>query len=88
MSSFTVYIRENCGLCEELLAALAPLAARHGLPVQTVDLDHAADPVRQRRYTLKVPVIEWDGVPVGFGHLDAPALEALLARTARHPPSR
>lgn len=84
----TVYVREQCGLCEELLAELAPLVQQHGLSLRVVDLDHEADPVRQRRYTLKVPVVEWDGSLICHGRLDRAELERLLAKRPVPGPSR
>jgi glutaredoxin len=74
----TVYSREDCPLCEELLAELAPFAQTRGIPLQIVDVD--SDPVLCRRYGLKVPLVDLSGETVCFGHLDLPALEQMLGR--------
>ena len=55
-----VVSREGCGLCEDMLHALAELALSHPLPaVSVVDVDSEIGLVR--RYGLKVPVLLLDG---------------------------
>ncbi len=76
MDQVTFYGREECPLCEEMLAELAPWAAARGLELLLRDVD--ADPSTQRRYGLKVPVVEVDGLCVCFGQLDLPELERLF----------
>jgi hypothetical protein len=85
---FTVYVREHCGLCEEMLAELAPIAERRQISLQIVDLDRDGDAVRQRRYSLKVPVLEWDGALICYGRLDHGELQRLLAEPRNSGPSR
>jgi glutaredoxin len=75
MKTLTVYSREECPLCEELLAELGPWAARHGAPLAVIDVD--SDPVLARRYGLKVPLVDLSGETVCFGHLDMATLERL-----------
>jgi hypothetical protein len=45
------------------------------LTLQIVDVD--SDPTLTRRYGLKVPLLEWAGETVCFGHLDWAALDSL-----------
>jgi hypothetical protein len=74
-----VWSREECPLCDELLAELWPLLATLGLRPAVRDVD--SDAIALRRYGLKVPVVEVDGVAVCHGHLDTAAvLEVLGAR--------
>jgi hypothetical protein len=55
-----VVSREGCGLCEDMLHALADLERDQGLPpVTVVDVD--SDPELTRRFGLKVPVLLLDG---------------------------
>ena len=63
-----VWSREECPLCEELLAALAPRLATRGVALEVRDVD--ADATALRRYGLKVPVVEVAGEAVCHGHLD------------------
>lgn len=77
MTTLTVWSREGCTLCDELLGELAPWAAGRGLAVEVRDVD--ADATSQRRYGLRVPVVTLDGAPVCHGRLDLPELERLLA---------
>jgi hypothetical protein len=84
--ALTLLTREECGLCEQMLAELTRLRARHALPpLQLLDLDTQADPELRRRYTLKLPVLLLDGVPIASGRLDAAELLRSLARAERAP---
>ncbi len=77
--SLTLLTRPECGLCEEMLAALGSLAARTRLPpLRIVDVD--SDPEWQRRYGLKIPVLLLGGTLVCSHRLDAPELLRLLKR--------
>jgi len=78
VKALTVYSREECPLCEELLAELQPWAAQRGVPLSVVDVD--SDPVLARRYGLKVPLVDLSGETVCFGHLDLVTLERLWGR--------
>jgi hypothetical protein len=72
-----LYSREDCGLCDEMVAALAPWLQACGLAVDVRDVD--ADPLARRRFGLKVPVLTVDGQVACCGHLDLAAVERLLA---------
>ena len=73
----TLLTRAECELCERLLAELTALRARFPLPaVELVDVD--ADPLLQRRWGLKVPVLLLDGALVCTPRLDTPELLRLL----------
>jgi hypothetical protein len=75
----TLLVREECELCEEMLAALAALARRVALP-QVITADVDSDPQWQRRYGLKVPVLLLDGTPVCRTRLDEAQLLGALRR--------
>lgn len=75
MSRLTLYSREGCHLCEELLAELAPWAAARGASVTLADVD--ADPATRRRYGHRIPVLLVDGELAAAGRLDWPTLERL-----------
>lgn len=64
---FLVYTRDDCPLCDEFIAELSRLPLRYELR----DVD--GDPVTQRRYGLKVPVLVCDGRIVCHGRLDRAA---------------
>lgn len=72
-----LYGREDCGLCDEMAAELAPWLQARGLAAEVRDVD--ADPLTRRRFGLKVPVLTVDGEVACFGHLDVAAVERLLA---------
>ena len=49
----TLYGRAWCHLCDDMLAALAPLAAEFGAHVDVIDVD--TDPELEARYDVLVP---------------------------------
>ena len=51
----TVYSRNNCHLCEEMIAGLRELQARFRFELRIVDAD--GDPELTRRYGASVPVL-------------------------------
>jgi predicted thioredoxin/glutaredoxin len=76
-SQLTVVHRQDCDLCDEMIAALTALNRKIRLPpVTVVDVD--GDPELTRRYGLNVPVLLLDGTVVCKHHLDAEELIRLL----------
>jgi predicted thioredoxin/glutaredoxin len=76
-SQLTVVHRQDCDLCDEMVAALEALNRNIRLPpVAIVDVD--GDPDLVRRYGLNVPVLLLDGTVVCKHHLDAEELIRLL----------
>lgn len=59
-SGLVMLSREGCGLCADMLHALAELERTSAIPPLTV-VDVDADPELQRRFGLKVPVLLLDG---------------------------
>jgi hypothetical protein len=75
--SLILLTRPDCGLCEEMLAALKGLQARLPLPpIRVLDVD--SDPLWQRRYGLTIPVLLLDSVAVCHVRLDAAELLRML----------
>lgn len=71
--------RSDCGLCEEMAAALAALSVRNPLPpLEYLDID--TDQQLRRRHGLHVPVLLLDGVEVCRHRLDEAELLRLLRR--------
>ncbi|GLU32380.1 glutaredoxin family protein [Trinickia caryophylli] len=71
-----VYGRQWCHLCEEMLAALAPVAAEFGARIEVIDVD--TDPVLEARYDELVPVLMLDGIELSRYRLDEPRVRAAL----------
>lgn len=73
----TLLTRPECGLCEEMLGELQAYGLSHPLPdIDLVDVD--SDPLLQRRYGLKVPVLLLSGAVVCQQRLDPDELARLL----------
>ncbi|CAB3787060.1 glutaredoxin family protein [Pararobbsia alpina] len=72
----TVYSRAWCHLCDELCAALAPLAERYGVPVDVIDVD--SDPALEDRYGERVPVVLANETELCHYRLDAARVIAVL----------
>ena len=69
--------RQDCDLCDEMLAELKSLGTRLQLPpISVVDVD--GDPELVRRHGLNVPVLLLDGSVVCRHRLDVEELRRLL----------
>jgi hypothetical protein len=76
-SRLTVVHRQDCELCEEMVAELEALGRKIPLPpIAVVDVD--TDPELVRRYGLNVPVLLFDGTVVCKHRLDVDELQRLL----------
>ncbi|SAK42027.1 glutaredoxin family protein [Caballeronia ptereochthonis] len=73
---FILYGRAWCHLCEDMRAELEPIAARHGVAIEWIDIDE--DPLLEARYDERVPVLVLDGVELCQYRLDAAAVHAAL----------
>lgn len=78
----TLLTRAYCHLCDEMRAALAPIAALAGVAVVEIDVD--ANPVLEAKYGERVPVLldgGVDGAELCHFRLDATRVrQALLAQ--------
>ncbi len=73
----TVVHRQDCDLCDEMVAELQALGRTIQLPpISIVDVD--GDPELVRRYGLNVPVLLLDGTVVCKHRLDVDELRRLL----------
>jgi CO dehydrogenase nickel-insertion accessory protein CooC1 len=76
-TGLVVLSREGCGLCDEMLHALAEMERTQAIPkVTVVDVD--SDPGLARRYGLKVPVLLLDGTAICHYTLNSKELLRLL----------
>lgn len=66
--AISVYLREDCHLCEALLDELRQLQGRWKFEIQTYDIDR--DPALRARYDTRVPVVTVAGVEVCEYFLD------------------
>ncbi|MET0917881.1 MAG: glutaredoxin family protein [Burkholderiales bacterium] len=77
----TLLTRAYCHLCDEMLAAVRPLAAARGATVAVVDVD--TDPTLERAYGELVPVLfagdPETGIELCHYHLDPARVERALS---------
>ena len=71
-----VYVREGCHLCEPALQVVSQACSEVGERWEVVDID--TDPVLRAKFTDDVPVVEVDGVRVGFWRIRVEAVRAAL----------
>jgi len=78
-AGLVVLSREGCGLCDDMLQALAELERTQAIPVVTV-VDVDSDPELVRRFGLKVPVLLLDGAAICHYTLNSNELLRLVGR--------
>lgn len=78
MVELTVYSRDYCHLCRDMVEALAALRPSLGFSLRVVDVE--ADPELESRYGVRVPVLEGTGQEICHYVLDRAALDAFLGR--------
>lgn len=74
--SLTVYIREYCHLCRQMLEALEPFRSRVELDI--VDIDD--DDELEEKYALLIPVLMAGDEELCHYHLNPSRLNAWLAK--------
>jgi Glutaredoxin-like domain (DUF836) len=80
-AGLVVLSREGCGLCQDMLYALAELERSRAIPpVTVVDVDSDAE--LARRFGLKVPVLLLDGSAICHYTLNSKELLRLLGTSA------
>jgi hypothetical protein len=67
VTDIVLYVRDGCGLCDEMHAELSPWAVARGAMITCVDVD--ANPDLKRRYGYRVPVLVIDGILIAEGVL-------------------
>ena len=81
----TLLTRAYCHLCDEMLAAVMPLAAAQGVPVAVVDVD--ADAALEAAYGDLVPVLiagaPGAGTEICHHRFDSGCFEAAIAAARR-----
>lgn len=77
MKTITLYTRAGCHLCEAAEAVIRDVAGDRA-DIRLVDID--ADPALNERYTVRVPVVEVDGVEIAEFEVDRRQLVAALTR--------
>lgn len=74
----TVYGREDCHLCHDMIADLEAFQPEYRFALEVVDVDE--DETLERRYGHLVPVLAGNGEEICHYHLDPAALAAYFGR--------
>jgi hypothetical protein len=82
----TLLTRAYCHLCDDMLAALRPLAAARGAIVAVVDVD--ADPALERAFGERVPVLFAGDPAEGVEHCHYPPDPARVEQALSGPGKR
>ena len=72
----TLLVRAYCHLCDDMRAALAPLASSFGWTVEEVDID--ADTALEERWGDSVPVLLFGEHELSRHRIDTAAVTAFL----------
>jgi len=72
MSRVTIYGKPGCCLCDEARAVLERVRASRPFSLEEVDI--TLDPVLERRYRERIPLVLVDGVEAFEYHVDASEL--------------
>jgi Glutaredoxin-like domain (DUF836) len=78
MALITLYGKPGCHLCDEARDAIARAVAGHEVEIQHVDV--TLDPVVERRYGERIPVVAVDGEELFEFFVDERALAERLRR--------
>jgi hypothetical protein len=68
MQTLTLLVRAYCHLCDEMLAAVRPLAAAHDAIVEVIDVDAPANAALESAWGDQVPIL-FAGPPQSAGVL-------------------
>jgi predicted thioredoxin/glutaredoxin len=79
--TITLITRRDCGMCDDVAAALDRLRRALRFELRLVDVD--ADAALRREYNDVVPVVLCDGQVLAHAPVDAPELEDALRAALR-----
>lgn len=77
-AALTVYVREYCHLCHEMVAAIEALRSVYAFDLEVVDVDD--DIALESRYGNLVPVLTANDVEICHYRLDPAALDAYFGK--------
>ncbi|HLM08245.1 MAG TPA: glutaredoxin family protein [Thermoleophilaceae bacterium] len=78
MATITLYGKPGCHLCDDARASLERVRAERSF--ELVEVDVSLDPLLNRRYGERIPVVALDGEDLFEYFVDEDALEVRLGR--------
>jgi glutaredoxin len=80
VSRVTLYGKPGCHLCEDARAVVTAIRAERAFELEEVDV--SLDPILQRRYGERIPVLALDGEELFEYHVDPAELRERLDRVS------
>ena len=71
------YTKLQCPLCDEGILEVMKVAERYGIGVKKMNIQD--DAALYSRHRFRIPVVEYAGVEIGWGRLEAKELEKNMA---------
>ena len=78
LTQLTLYGREDCHLCQDMVLALKEIESSQPFSLEIVDIER--DPNLEEKYGHLVPVLAVDGEEICHYFLDHVALDAYFAK--------
>jgi glutathione S-transferase len=79
--TITLYGKPGCHLCDDARASVEGVRAGH--PFELVEVDVSLDPVLERRYGERIPVLALDGEELFEFHVDQEVLASRVDAAGR-----
>ena len=77
VTELTLFSREGCHLCEDMLFALQNLSGQHGFSVRVVDIDEGS--ILREELNAAIPLLLLNGKVVSQYHLNYDVLQKALS---------
>ncbi|WP_353738321.1 glutaredoxin family protein [Peribacillus asahii] len=67
MNAFQLYSRKKCSLCDQAKLVLEEIKTEMGILYEEIDIDCSDELIE--RYGMMIPVVQWQGEVVQYGHV-------------------
>ena len=67
VNAFQLYSRKKCSLCDQAKLVLEEIKTEMGILYEEIDID-CSDELTER-YGMMIPVVQWQGEIVQYGHV-------------------
>lgn len=67
VDTFQLYSRKKCCLCDQAKLVLEEIKTEMGILYEEIDIDYSDE--LTERYGMMIPVVQWQGEIVQYGHV-------------------